>query len=274
MNETIPTKFPDRFQDAKGAPMNGLPYYKRYPRDFIEGTVGMPFELKGAYAIVLDLIYLQRGKLPDDPHYISGVLGCSVRKWNQLRKQLIDSGKIVSENEIISNKRADKEEIILRKYSEQQAKKGRITKKNNDLRKSGEKPRLSQPEPEPYIDTATSVAASSRADLDELENQIRFAAGLLNDPSPSFFDLSEPLRWLENGFDLELDILSTLCAVRERKTKPRSWGYFSQAIADAHATRISPLNGKPQENTNGGESLRDSQTREFSAALREHWPED
>ena len=118
------------------------------------------------------------------------------------------------------------------------------------------------------------VVTRTREELDQFENQIREAAGLVQDPSPNFLDLSQPLRWLENGFDLECDILPTLKAVSGQKKSPRSWGYYSQAIADAHATRTAPLNGKPQENTNGGESLRDRQTREFSAALREHWPED
>lgn len=74
--------------------MNGLPYYKAYPRDFIEGTIGMPLELKGAYRVLLDLIYMQSGDLPDDPHYISGQLGCSVRKWKSIRERLIEAGKI------------------------------------------------------------------------------------------------------------------------------------------------------------------------------------
>ena len=118
------------------------------------------------------------------------------------------------------------------------------------------------------------VVTRTREELDQFENQIREAAGLVHDPSPNFLDLSQPLRWLENGFDLECDIIPTLKAVSGQKKSPRSWGYYSQAIADAHATRTAPLNGKTQENTNGGESLRDRQTREFSAALRAHWPED
>ena len=245
--------------------MNGLPYYKRYPRDFIEGTIGMSFELKTTYSFILDLIYIQGGKLPDDSRYISGLLNCSVRKWNLLREQLIELGKIEIIGEFLTNYRALSEVESLRKYSEQQAEKGRITKKNNDLRKSTVKPARVKPEPDTEIvDTANAASTSGRADLDELENQIRFAAGLLNDPSPSFFDLSEPLRWLENGFDLELDILPTLCAVRERKTKPRSWGYFSQAIADAHATRTSPLNGK----TTGEQQWRRISTRSPNARIQ------
>lgn len=76
--------------------MNGLPYYKRYPRDFIEGTIGLGFELKTAYAFLLDLIYMQGGKLPDEPRYISGLLECSVRKWKSIRQALIDAGHLIA----------------------------------------------------------------------------------------------------------------------------------------------------------------------------------
>ena len=89
--------------------MNGLPYYKAYPRDFIEGTIGMSFELKGAYRLILDVIYMQAGKLPDDARYISGLLGCSVRAWSKFRNKLLELGKIYAENGFISNFRADKE---------------------------------------------------------------------------------------------------------------------------------------------------------------------
>lgn len=113
--------------------MNGLPYYKAYPRDFLEGTAGWPLELKGAYRVLLDLIYLQAGKLPDDARYISGQLGVSVRKWNVIRKQLIAYGKIYAQNGIISNKRADDELIIISKYRDNQAENRSRPNKNKDL---------------------------------------------------------------------------------------------------------------------------------------------
>jgi len=97
-----------------------LPYYKRFPRDFLDATVGMSLEQKGAYGLVLDLIFM-RGNLPDDSQYIAGQLGCSVRKWNSLREYLVSVGKLKIENGMISNFRAD---ILLeetRKYREQKA---------------------------------------------------------------------------------------------------------------------------------------------------------
>ena len=125
--------------------MNGLPYYKAYPRDFIEGTIGMPFELKATYRLLLDLIYMQGGRLPDDPRYISGLLGCSVRAWNKHRQGLLDMGKIALENGFISNFRADKELESLRTLQEKQAENARGPRKNNNL----QKPRQNHTDPEP-----------------------------------------------------------------------------------------------------------------------------
>ena len=89
--------------------MSKNPWYKRYGADFIAGTLGMSLEEKGAYSIVLDLIYDRDGAIPDDPRYIAGVCGCSVRKWNAIRLKLIELGKIQCQDGFISNFRADKE---------------------------------------------------------------------------------------------------------------------------------------------------------------------
>ncbi len=125
--------------------MNGLPYYKRYPRDFIEGTLGMPFELKGAYSVILDLLYIHSGKLPDDSKYISGVLGTSVRKWNSLRKDLIEAGKLASSAGCLTNYRAFIEVESLRKFQDKQSENRTRPNKNNNL----QSPRSHHTEPEP-----------------------------------------------------------------------------------------------------------------------------
>ncbi|CAN7518535.1 DUF1376 domain-containing protein [Brucella pseudogrignonensis] len=135
--------------------MNGLPYYKAYPRDFIEGTIGMSFELKAAYRLVLDLIYMQGGNLPDDARYISGLLGCTMRKWNVLRDDLISIGKIEITGEFLTNKRAVIELETLAKLQEKQSERASTPRKNKGL----QKPRLSQPEPD------TDNTSSLRSDV-------------------------------------------------------------------------------------------------------------
>lgn len=125
--------------------MNGLPYYKAYPRDFIEGTIGMPFEVKCAYRVILDLIYMQGGNLPDDARYISGLLGCSIRKWNSLRQAMIDLGKLQVSGEFLTNYRAVSELETLSKLQNKQSENARGSRKNKHL----EKPRQNHTEPEP-----------------------------------------------------------------------------------------------------------------------------
>lgn len=115
-----------------------LPYYKRFPRDFLEGTIGLSFESKGAYAIVLDLIYMRDGILPDDARYIAGQLGCSVRKWSAILADLVKAGKLQVQCGIISNFRADYLTEESRRYQDNQAKIAGKPRKNKSLR---------QPEP-------------------------------------------------------------------------------------------------------------------------------
>ena len=60
---------------------------------------------------------------------------------------------------------------------------------------------------------------------------------------PGLLVLAEPFRWLDSGADLERIVLP---AIRSRcaTAKPgsiRSWGYFTQAVADAKATAEMPM---------------------------------
>jgi uncharacterized protein YdaU (DUF1376 family) len=133
---------------------NALPYYKAYPRDFIEGTIGMSLELKGAYRVLLDLIYMQSGFLRDDARYISGLLGCSVRKWESIRVQLICAGKIQLEKGKITNSRARLELDSTLAQQKLNAENGAKAHKNKHLSERS----LSQPEPEPEPDIDTNVS--------------------------------------------------------------------------------------------------------------------
>lgn len=135
---------------------NRLPYYKRYPRDLIEGTVNMPFEEKCAYAFLLDLIYVHEGNLPDDPRWIAGQLNVSVRKWKSLRSALIERGKIQVSGEFLTNYRAIIELESLGKFQDKQSRNRSGSSKNKDL----EKPRSDHPEPEPEPDKKVSLSSS------------------------------------------------------------------------------------------------------------------
>jgi uncharacterized protein YdaU (DUF1376 family) len=236
--------------------MSSLPYYKRYTKDFLEGTVGMNGELKGAYSVLLDLIYIQSGKLPDDPHYISGNLGYSVRKWNSIKKELISRGKIFCDNGIISNKRADKEQIILSKYRDNQAEKGAVSNKNNNLAETTA-PTVYYTE----TDTEDTTLLSASADLDQEKIDLMVQALGITDENKTvgFLSWSEPLNWISNGCSFDHDIIPTLKAIASRGKAVNSWSYCSQAIFEAKAKREAPA-PDPSNNVTAFAGYKQSET--------------
>lgn len=87
--------------------MSGLAWYRRYPSNFLQSTTMLTVEEKGAYSVLLDMMYQNGGPIPDDPAWIARVCGCSKRKWTQvLRPRLIALGKInIREGGLLSNGR-------------------------------------------------------------------------------------------------------------------------------------------------------------------------
>ena len=108
----------------------------------------MDFEVKGAYRLLLDLIYQHGGQLSDDPRFIAGHLGCSVKKWNGLRAAIIEKGKICVSDGYLTNLRADKELDSLKSFQDKQRKNASEPRKINELGLAMDKPKPSHTEPD------------------------------------------------------------------------------------------------------------------------------
>ncbi len=117
----------------------------------------MTMEEKNAYSLIIDLLNDRHGPIEDDSQWLARVCGkdCSVRKWNTLRKRLIEMGKIVVDNNSIDNPQSAIrrlcEEKEHRKLSENGAKGGRNTSEtlpsslhNNGLSEKGLNPTRDQ----------------------------------------------------------------------------------------------------------------------------------
>lgn len=231
-----------------------LPYYPMYPRDFYEGTQRMTLELKGAYIMLLNLIYTRNGPVDDEDGYLARYVGCSIRKWQKLRLELIGHGKIIVENGMIRNSRADEELLKRASYQDQQRENRSRPNKNSDL-ESPSKTTRAKPEPEPDITSSSSCSDGLDVDdpkpeatppaapparqpvsaevmalpiwqRDPWSKAIFAAAGPgLADPDKDYrvwLDLSARLsRWKLAGWDLDADVLPVIVA---KTDKVRSGG--------------------------------------------------
>lgn len=215
-----------------------LGYYKRFPRDFLEGTIGLDLETKGAYAIILDLIYMRDGRLPDDARFIAGQLGCSVRKWVSIRDRLVELGKLSLLGGFISNFRADYLLEETRKYQDKQAENGRQPKKNNDLTERS----LNHPEsePEPEEDGGGGVGAREPDDWpdgDHVRLLVEAAMSPWLDPAKSHGLILTAGRlegWRRRGASWQRHVIPVVTTLAKANGEPiSSWQFFEKALGRA-----------------------------------------
>lgn len=198
--------------------MSGLPYYKAYPRDFMDGTIGMDFELKGAYRLALDLIYMQGGLLPDDARYIAGQMGCSVKKWNSLRDKLVALGKLEVRGSYLANNRADKELESLGKFAEKQRENRSRPNKNKDI----PSPRFDHTEPDTDTDKGGGGSACAPEGFFEEVSRLTGLSGPEN--------RAEAEGWLDLEAITPKAALEQVRHVLADAPQVRSLSYFTPAM--------------------------------------------
>lgn len=155
-----------------------MPYHRRYHGDALTGTMNLSLEERGAYATILDLIYDEGGPIIGDRRWLSGFLGCSMRKVDVLLSSLIEKGKLYeTRDKKLSNRRAEKELQYAVDLSRINAEK-RMKRKPKDAdrtenRNENNLPAELQlyrgsiiPEPEPYIIDSSAYDAPGATPAD------------------------------------------------------------------------------------------------------------
>jgi uncharacterized protein YdaU (DUF1376 family) len=232
-----------------------------YPRDFFEGTQEMSLELKGAYIMVLNLMYTRGGPVSDEPGFISRYVGCSVRKWKQVRDELVAMGKLHVQNGMISNSRADEVLEKQRTYQDKQAENRTRPNKNNAEETPARTTRAkSEPDTEVRDDLITAPAFDfsnvDGSDLDQLEAACRkWANGSLVQTAGPMV-LAPIVRLLKpNGGptctmdDVRNGIMKAAESLHRRGERVNI-AYFEKPILQARDERLRP-NPEP-EIINGG----------------------
>lgn len=263
-----------------------LPYYKRFPRDFLDGTIGLSLETKGAYAIILDLIYMRDGRLADDARYIAGQLGCSVRKWTVIRAELIARGKLICELGFISNFRADYLLEDTRKYQDKQAENRANPNKINAL----QTPKGDQSESD--TDTEKKETAAVRASdgvvvhlhggsgddwpggtaLDHAVDLVKSVGSVRLDTTrrPGLIQtLGRLAAWRRDGASWNHDVLPVVTAMARKQGPPiSSWKFFDGAIAQSIADNRHALTLPEARNASPSNDLRSD--RKHAATLENY----
>lgn len=114
----------------------------------------------------------------------------------------------------------------------------------------------------------SSAATREPSSLDRLRERLLAASGGI----VTSLSMTEPQRWLANGFDLEADILPVIEAKARQWKQGRiaSWAFFTKIIADAKATRLAPVpEGSPAKQASARTPhWREKQEADYQRSMR------
>lgn len=98
-----------------------------------------------------------------------------------------------------------------------------------------------QPIPDSKPDIKHTTLLGAGVNMDDLSQRLCEAAGIADETkAPGLLNISEPLNWIENGCDLDKDIIPAIRSVAARGKRPTAWGYYSRAVFEAKQRREAP----------------------------------
>lgn len=84
-------------------------FYKHDIAAWMHGTAGLSDAAYRAYHVICQFIYGHEGPIPPNERYLAGACRQSVRTFRRAYCELIDAGKLIEEDGLIHNKRAENE---------------------------------------------------------------------------------------------------------------------------------------------------------------------
>lgn len=249
--------------------MSRKPWYQRHPADWQNGTIGMSLELRGFYSEFLDAMWQRQSQLPKDDKWLAMATRCSPRMVRACIAKLIAAGKVIETETGYYNPRMMADILCLdavapdgqfapvsRPTQPRVERESRPTRARTEREPSAKIKKSpmnstrdleSESKKDSYLTTTTCSSPAREGVVDvcpgELLKKLEIAgaaalAHVVN--APGLMNASVPLMWLDQGADLERDVLPAVrqvAAARAGKGQIRDWNYFSQAVANAKATR-------------------------------------
>lgn len=283
--------------ETRGKNKASMPWFKFFPKDWIEGTRGLTPEQRGIYADCIAILYQTEQPIPLCDKRASYRLEISVRLWQSVKRALLDAGKlketpdgyvnerVIAElNSRAAQSRAKSESAASRERAKREKQKSENEikeQKADDCESSALDIRIQKKERTELVAAAVELeparAAPSPAalpsDLDDLHGRLVEACnGSLDNPvnCMGLLSLATPQMWLDRGADLERDVIPTLQAAGKKYhgKRIRDWNYFTPMVAEAVEKRTAAM-PKAGKSAPAKESARERRAKIFEKLQQE-----
>lgn len=228
------------------------PWMPLYIPDYLGDTGHLSTLEHGTYMLLI-MHYWMNGGLPDNDLQLARVARVTIKEWKEMRETIaalflpgwrhkrIEAELKEAEARYERRAKAGRESGKARSKDKQCSNNAQTMleqETNNEVATRGTR------QLQPHISKEMDDALNGRERLDAIEQDLRSAADLVDSPNPSLADLSPILGLLDQGMNLEEDILPVIRS--RRRPNIRSWAFFTQAILDARATRQATANARGQ----------------------------
>lgn len=249
-------------------------FYSFHIGDYSSATKHLSWDEDMAYRRLLDAYYTREGPLPADKRQVYRLIIASSKAQREAVDAVLDEYFTLTD----AGWRNEKcEEVIAafalkRSKAQQNAAKSWESRRNATAEQTqsegnanadadamppqseGNAPITHNPLPSP--NTVKEGEVVTRARGPDLELLLRKAAGWERSVAPKLAITGPIEALMDNGADLELDVLPTVKANAHTADSPTSWNYFLKAIARARDTRLAagslkmrPSNGQASRNS-------------------------
>jgi hypothetical protein len=259
------------------------PWMKFYPRDWRgdQALRSVSIAARGLWMECLCIMHEARpyGHLmlngqPVEDGALARMTGASVDEVSALMAELRKAGafSVTREGVIFSRRmtkdhaRANKGRKAVQKRWTQHTE--NTSKSDGPIRSPIRGPTTQKPEArdQNHSYPASQHSYGGAAAIDHRIPDLLAALGITDETkTPGLLSLSDPIRWVEGGCDIDTDIIPTLREFAAKGKVPRSWAYCSDAVFEARDRRLRPapaLRDRPQSTSpprvprNAGEAAR------------------
>lgn len=224
--------------------MSALPYMPLYVADYLADTAHLSALENGAY-LMLIMNYWQRGNpLPSGDAQLARIARLTPEEWQAVRPALAEF--FTEENGQWIHGRIEVELAKVKDKSTKASNAGKASAKRKVNKRSTDvEQTFNHTDTDRLDDVGCAREDVSREtippptdDMAGVERLLRQAAGWEREPHPNLFVLGPVMAALDNGVDLNLDLIPAARAYGPQITSRSSWDYILKAAVTAKNKRL------------------------------------
>lgn len=205
--------------------------------DYLADTGHLTGAEHGAYMLLI-MHYWQNGNLPENERLIARIARMDAAQWEESREILAMLFGPNWTHKRIDAELAKADEIIEKRRSAANARHKRSAKSADAVQVQS---KCTDTGALPLTDNHSYTADARADDVSARMSELCAALGVTDETkTPGLLVLSEPIRWVAAGCDIDLDIIPALRSIAARGRTVKSWAYCSDAVFEARDRRLAP----------------------------------